>query len=146
MPLESIDNESYGEESESDHLITGSSTSIFKRRKVNPFTPSASKPKMSFERRRWVHAFPLRSDGTPIYQHWTTVQTQNEFDNPSPIGESYSEDIKNVSPDSSKIFINHGKSLSRINERKNIKLDESKAFMKPGKFTCQKYILLTVKK
>ena len=146
MPLESVENESYGEDSDSDQLITGSSTSIFNRRKVNPFTPSTSKPKMSFERRRWVHAFPLRGDGTPIYQHWTTVPTQNELENLSPIGESYNEDIKNISPDSSKIFLNQNKNMSR-NERKNNKLidyksssfnweiihkNESKAFMKPG--------------
>ena len=46
--------------------------------KVNPFCPSSFKPKMSFERRRWAHAFPLRSDGTPIYDHWTSVQTNTE--------------------------------------------------------------------
>ena len=38
---------------------------------VNPFAPSSHKPRMSFERRRWAHAFALASDGSPIYHHWT---------------------------------------------------------------------------
>jgi hypothetical protein len=42
--------------------------------KVNPFMPSAIKPRMSFERRRWAHIFPLRSDGTPILPNWTPQQ------------------------------------------------------------------------
>jgi DEP domain-containing protein 5 len=47
--------------------------------KVNPFQPSSIRPKMSFERRRWAHTFPLRSDGTPIYQHWISVRPYPEY-------------------------------------------------------------------
>jgi DEP domain-containing protein 5 len=39
--------------------------------------PSSVKTKMSFERRRWVHLFPLTSDGAPIYPNWTVVQTES---------------------------------------------------------------------
>jgi hypothetical protein len=70
-------------ELESDNDTNEAASMISKRNKskVNPFAPSSVKPKMSFERRRWAHTFPLRSDGTPIYQHWTSVQTNNEFQN-----------------------------------------------------------------
>ena len=88
--------------------VTSSTSSIHKRAaappKCNPFAPSSFAPRMSFERRRWAHAFPLRSDGTPIFQHWTSVQTQNELESLSPIAASSytnnSDDIRNISPDS----------------------------------------------
>jgi DEP domain-containing protein 5 len=53
------------------------STNIYKKTKkrVNPFKPSSFKPKMSFERRRWAHVFPLSTDGTPIYEHRTTTKS-----------------------------------------------------------------------
>lgn len=43
------------------------------RKTINPFSPSTIKVRMSFDRRRFAHLFPLRSDGTPIFQHWMTV-------------------------------------------------------------------------
>jgi len=110
--------------------VCGSSTSIFKRpsatSKVNPFAPSSFKPRMSFERRRWAHTFPLRSDGTPIFQHWTTVQGQSD---PilSPISSSLSNnnvmsdnEAKNVSPDSNKTLI---RGLTKINELSSTRFD-----------------------
>lgn len=36
---------------------------------MNPFSPSSFKEKRSFDRRRWAHAFPLRADDSPIYDH-----------------------------------------------------------------------------
>jgi hypothetical protein len=36
---------------------------------------------MSFERRRWAHLFPLRDDGTPIFEN-VTVKTAADTDNP----------------------------------------------------------------
>ena len=43
--------------------------------KVNPFMPSSIKPKMSFERRRWAHLFPLASDGSPMLPNWVKTNT-----------------------------------------------------------------------
>jgi hypothetical protein len=43
------------------------------KKAINPFKPSTIKAKMSFERRRWAHLFPLRPDGTPIFSHQVTV-------------------------------------------------------------------------
>ena len=96
--------------------VNGSSINIAKRLdlKVNPFKPSSYKPKMSFERRRWAHTFPLRSDGTPIFQHWTSVPPAEMENEAPPISTSFSNnngggggefDHQNVSPDSSKSFI-----------------------------------------
>ena len=47
--------------------------------KINPFMPSTIKPRMSFERRRWAHIFPLRSDGTIIFPNWTQVKTNSNL-------------------------------------------------------------------
>ncbi len=44
-------------------------------KKVNPFSPSTMNPRMSFDRRRWAHLFPLKPDGTPIFQHWKKVKS-----------------------------------------------------------------------
>jgi len=103
--------------------VSGSSTSIFKRplvaSKVNPFAPSSFKPRMSFERRRWAHTFPLRSDGTPIFQHWTSVRGQSELEGLSPISSSFSNnalsenEVKNASPDSNKAL---SRGLAKISE------------------------------
>jgi hypothetical protein len=61
---------------------SNNSSSITKKikLKVNPFAPSLIKPKMSFERRRWAHLFPLRDDGTPIFEN-VTVKTATDIDN-----------------------------------------------------------------
>ena len=70
--------------------------------KINPFMPSSIKPRMSFERRRWAHIFPLRSDGTPIYAHinWTTVRTNNNNNNNGELGgtSSSADNVNLVSP------------------------------------------------
>ena len=79
---------------------------------------------MSFERRRWAHTFPLRSDGTPIFQHWTSVPPAEMENDAPPISTSFSNnngggdfDHKNVSPDSNKSFIAQNlKQLVKINE------------------------------
>ena len=53
------------------------------RPKINPFKPNSIKQGMSFERRRWVHIFPLRRDGTPIFpnQVTTTSNAQHYYHN-----------------------------------------------------------------
>ena len=108
--------------------VNGSSINIAKwlDLKVNPFKPSSYKPKMSFERRRWAHTFPLRSDGTPIFQHWTSVPPAEMENEAPPISTSFSNnngggggelDHQNVSPDSSKSFISQNyKQLVKNNQ------------------------------
>ncbi len=47
------------------------------RKKINPFSPSTIRTRMSFDRRRWAHLFPLKPDGTPIFPNWITVKSVN---------------------------------------------------------------------
>jgi hypothetical protein len=56
------------------HHVNGANTNGSKKT-INPFKPSTIKAKMSFERRRWAHLFPLRPDGTPIFSHQVTVSS-----------------------------------------------------------------------
>lgn len=48
------------------------------RKPINPFYPSSMKMRNSFDRRRWAHLFPLRDDGTPIYDHWFEMNSQQQ--------------------------------------------------------------------
>ena len=57
-------------ELDSDPESTSTSNIHASRKKINPFSPSTIKTKMSFDRRRWAHLFPLKPDGSPIFQHW----------------------------------------------------------------------------
>lgn len=43
--------------------------------------PSSITQRMSSQRRPWAHIFPLRSDGTPMFPHWTTVKSNNDMFN-----------------------------------------------------------------
>lgn len=48
------------------------------KKSINPFYPSSIKMRNSFDRRRWAHLFPLRDDGTPIYDHWFEMNSQQQ--------------------------------------------------------------------
>ena len=73
---------------------TNNTNSNLAKSKVNPFMPSTIKPRMSFERRRWAHIFPLRSDGTPLFPHWTPKLNENGD------GDDIENNINLVSPTS----------------------------------------------
>ncbi len=73
---------------------TNNTNSSLAKSKVNPFMPSTIKPRMSFERRRWAHIFPLRSDGTPLFPHWTPKLNENGD------GDDIENNINLVSPTS----------------------------------------------
>ena len=82
---------------DSDDEVTHSDNKT--RNKINPFSPSTIKPKMSFDRRRFAHIFPLNPDGSPIFPHRTTVKTSNmeminSHENSSSIEESPSSSIQ----------------------------------------------------
>ena len=52
------------------------------KKSINPFYPSSIKMRNSFDRRRWAHLFPLRDDGTPIYDHWIEMNAQQQVCEP----------------------------------------------------------------
>ena len=83
---------------------------------------------MSFDRRRWMHLFPLRTDGTPIFQHWINVKrtsaTQNEI---CAKGEYKSQQVKATtsSEQVNKHIFNVTKTLSDIPSETNTKSSQN---------------------
>lgn len=81
LDMESDSEQTYIAQNNEETSNTSNSLTKKVKLKVNPFAPSLIKPKMSFERRRWAHLFPLRDDGTPIFEN-VTVKTTTDGDNP----------------------------------------------------------------
>lgn len=89
--------------------------------RINPFMPESIKPRMSFERRRWAHAFPLRADGTPIFPNWTTANKSNEPDS-SLQKAFYSNGEKSMNESAkrtSHLAVNHNSSHTNVNLEAN---------------------------
>lgn len=64
----------YEESNQSLTAANYSSASRKMKTKLNPFMPSSIKQRISSQRRPWAHIFPLRSDGSPLLDHWFSVK------------------------------------------------------------------------
>lgn len=73
-----IDDSSVELDSESEQSVPNEIKRLRKKEPINPFKEGAHKLRMTFERRRWAHIFPLENDGTPIFQHRVRVKDENE--------------------------------------------------------------------